>query len=157
VYVESRGAHGHHAVGSFEARVGSRREVWIGSDCSGLIRETSGPVSFFTADGEAPIPGPPCSPPGGGRGTVIERGFLLGTGYFEELEPQLEEWLAHGVVADAQYHALKDRDLPDSQKLPRGRYAGSRAATSAGVSVSIREASIHWLPKGSPRRPPRSP
>ncbi len=38
-----------------------------------------------------------------------------------------------------------------------GLYAGSRAATSAGVTVSIRAASIHWLPNGSPRRPPRSP
>jgi hypothetical protein len=53
VYVESRGAHGHHAVGSFEALVGS-------------------------------------------------------------LEPQLEEWLAHGVITDAQYRAVKDRRLPDS-------------------------------------------
>ena len=135
IYVESRGAHGHHAVGSFDAFVGSHREIWIGSDCSGLIRETSGPVSFFGAEGEArwraagspdlessgidllgtpPVPGPPCSPQGSGRGTVIERGFLLGTGYFEDLEPQLEEWLARGVITDAQYHAVKDRDLPDS-------------------------------------------
>jgi hypothetical protein len=273
IYVESRGAHGHHAVGSFDALVGSHREIWIGSDCSGLIRETSGPVSFFAAEGEArwraagspdleasgidlfapgcigthrweladlprdpsrlarelsrrvpltlhrvfnllgeslveadlcravyevaarlddveilgetsdqlgqvgrglarvehgervevifdqdahgllgyqlflvdpahgyapvgtlvswcayirrelvgslpagtpPVPGPPCSPSGSGRGTVIERGFLLGTGYFEDLEPQLEEWLARGVITDAQYHAVKDRDLPDS-------------------------------------------
>ena len=45
---------------------------------------------------------------------MIERGFLLGTGYFEDLEPQLEEWLARGVITDAQYHAVKDRDLPDS-------------------------------------------
>jgi len=273
VYVESRGAHGHHAVGSFDALVGTHREIWIGSDCSGLIRETSGPVSFFTADGEArwraagsrdlegtgidlfapgcigtqrwelaglppdpeqlaaelsrrvpltlkrvydllgeslaepdlcravyeiarrldhvvdlgethdqlgraglglarvehgdrveaifsrdasellayqrfladpsrgyapvgtlvswaafihrelvdslpegipPVPGPPCSPPGGGRGTVIEPGFFLGTGYFNDLEPQLEEWLAQGVISDAQYRAVKDRRLPDS-------------------------------------------
>jgi hypothetical protein len=273
VYVESRGAHGHHAVGSFDAFVGKQREIWIGSDGSGLIRETSGPVSFFTPDGEAgwraagspdlqgsgidlfapgclglgrheldrlplgttglageltrrgpltlqrvynllgeslvkpelcravydiarrldhveeldetcdqlgragrslvgvehgdrveaifdadacellgyqrfladpnhgyapvgtlvswaafirrelvdslppgtpPVPGPPCAPPGGGRGTVIETGFLLGTGYFENLEPQLEEWLARGVITDAQYRAVKHRDLPDS-------------------------------------------
>ena len=45
---------------------------------------------------------------------MIEPGFLLGTGYFNELEPQLEEWLAHGVITDAQYHAVKDRDLLDS-------------------------------------------
>ena len=36
-------------------------------------------------------------------------------------------------------------------------YPGSRAASSAGVTVSMRAASIHWLPNGSPRRPPRSP
>ena len=36
-------------------------------------------------------------------------------------------------------------------------YAGSRAASSAGVTVLILAASIHWLPNGSPRRPPRSP
>jgi hypothetical protein len=273
VYVESRGAHGHHVVGSFDAVVESHRETWIGSDCSGLIRETSGPVSFFTADGGArwraagspdlessgidlfapacmgpqrwdladlpldptrlagelsrrvpltlhrvfnllgeslveadlcravyevaarlddvevlgeasdqlgragrglarvehgervevifdqdahellgyqlflvdpahgyapvgtlvswcaytrrelvdslpagtpPVPGPPCSPPGGGRGTVIQGGFFLGTGYFEDLEPQLDEWLARGVITDAQYRAAKERDLPDS-------------------------------------------
>ena len=53
-------------------------------------------------------------PPAAGRGTLIERGFLLGTGYFEELEPQLEEWLARGVITAAQYRAVKDRDLPDS-------------------------------------------
>jgi hypothetical protein len=250
VYVESQGAHGVHAVGSYEAFVGSHREIWIGSDCSGMIRESRGPVSFFTPEGEArwraagspnlessgidlfaagcigsprselaalpldppqlaselsrripltlhrvynllgealvepqlcravyevasglddteilgerrdqlgrlgrglarvehgerveaifdhdasellgfqrflvgsghgyapagtlvswsvfirrelvdslplgtpPVPGPPCSPPGGGRGTVIEPGFLLGTGYFQDLEPQLDE------------------------------------------------------------------
>ena len=41
-------------------------------------------------------------------------GLLLGTGYFEDLEPWLEEWLARGVITDAQYRAVKDRDLPDS-------------------------------------------
>jgi len=52
-YIESRGAHGHHAVGVFDAFVGSQREIWIGSDGSGLIRSTSGPVSFFTEQGRA--------------------------------------------------------------------------------------------------------
>jgi hypothetical protein len=273
VYVESRGAHGHHAVGSFDAFLGKHREIWIGSDGSGLIRETSGPVTFFTPEGEArwraagspdlessgidlfapgclgldrqelarlpldreglahelsrhgpltlqrvynllaeslvepdlcrsvyeiarrlddveelaeahdqlgragrglarvehgdrveaifdddatellsyqrfladpshgyapvgtlvswaafirrelvdslppgipPVPGPPCSPPGGGRGTVIERGFVLGTGYFEDLKPQLEEWVGRGIITRAQYRAVMERDLPDS-------------------------------------------
>jgi hypothetical protein len=52
-YIRSRGAHGHHRYGSFDAFVGSEREIWIGSDGSGLIRETSGPVSFFTEAGRA--------------------------------------------------------------------------------------------------------
>jgi hypothetical protein len=51
-YIESLGAHGHHS-GAFDAFVGSQREIWIGSDASGLIRSTSGPVSFFTAEGRA--------------------------------------------------------------------------------------------------------
>ncbi len=50
-YTRSRGAHGHHHVGVFDAFVGSEREIWIGSDGSGLIRESSGPVSFFTEAG----------------------------------------------------------------------------------------------------------
>lgn len=53
VYVRSQGAHGWHLVGRFEAFVGSAREIWIGSDGSGAIREASGPVSFFTDDGQA--------------------------------------------------------------------------------------------------------
>src|SRR3984957_15493918 len=52
-YIESRGAHGHHAMRSFDAFVGSQREIWIGSDGSGLIRSTSGPVSFFTQEGRS--------------------------------------------------------------------------------------------------------
>jgi hypothetical protein len=53
VYVKSCGAHGHHAAGVFDAFVGSRREIWVGGDCSGLIRESAGPVSFFTETGRA--------------------------------------------------------------------------------------------------------
>lgn len=53
VYVRSQGAHGWHLVGRFEAFVGSAREIWIGSDGSGVIREASGPVSFFTGEGQA--------------------------------------------------------------------------------------------------------
>src|SRR6185312_10250501 len=50
-YTRSSGAHGHHALGGFDAFVGSQREIWIGSDGSGLIREASGPASFFTEQG----------------------------------------------------------------------------------------------------------
>lgn len=57
--------------------------------------------------GTPPVPGPPCSPPGAGRGTRVEAGFSLGTGYFTELAPELERWHASGVLTDAQYHALK--------------------------------------------------
>ncbi len=52
-YARSQGAHGHHYVGVFDAFVGSRREIWIGSDGSGLIRESSGPMSFFSESGRA--------------------------------------------------------------------------------------------------------
>lgn len=52
-YIRSCGAHGHHAMGSFDAFVGSQREIWIGDDGSGLIRESGGPVSFFTDEGRA--------------------------------------------------------------------------------------------------------
>lgn len=52
-YTRSRGAHGVHALGQFDAFVGSDREIWIGSDFSGLIRESRGPTSFFTAHGPA--------------------------------------------------------------------------------------------------------
>jgi len=79
-----------------------------------LVDPSHGYAPVRTLVSGRPTPAAPCSPPGGGRGTVIERGFLLGTGYFEDLEPQLEEWLARGVITDAQYHALKDSDLPDS-------------------------------------------
>jgi hypothetical protein len=58
-------------------------------------------------EGIPPIPGPPCSPPGAGRGTVIERGFLLSTGYFTDLGPHLENWHTSGIISDAQYDALK--------------------------------------------------
>ena len=56
-----------------------------------------------------PVPGPPCSA-GGGRGTVIEHGFSLGTGYFTKHAPQLEDWRANGVITDAQYNALKAKN-----------------------------------------------
>jgi hypothetical protein len=52
-YIRSQGAHGHHRVGVFDAFVGSIREIWVGSDASGLIRGAGGPVSFFTGAGRA--------------------------------------------------------------------------------------------------------
>lgn len=50
-YIQSGGAHGVHAHRQFDAFVGSQREIWVGSDGSGLIRETSGRASFFTEEG----------------------------------------------------------------------------------------------------------
>ncbi len=52
-YIWSRGAHGVHIHGQFDALVGSEREIWIGDDGSGLIREGRGPTEFFTEEGRA--------------------------------------------------------------------------------------------------------
>jgi hypothetical protein len=59
-------------------------------------------------EGTPPVPGPPCNSSGSGRGTTIEPGFSLSTGYFTELAPHLENWLASGVITTAQYDTLKD-------------------------------------------------
>lgn len=40
-------------MGSFDAFVGSQREIWVSEEGSGLIRESGGPVSFFTDEGRA--------------------------------------------------------------------------------------------------------
>ncbi len=68
-----------------------------------LSRETVGSLPA----GTPPVPGPPCSPPGSGRGTTIEPGFGLSTGYFTDLAPHLESWRTNGVIAAAQYDTLK--------------------------------------------------
>jgi hypothetical protein len=52
-YIRSRGAHGHHAVGQFDAMVGSEREIWVGDDGSGMIRAASGPATFFDDAGRS--------------------------------------------------------------------------------------------------------
>ena len=57
--------------------------------------------------GTPPVPGPPCDPPGGGRGTAIRPGLLLGTGYFTDLKPQLDQWLDDGVITEADHEALQ--------------------------------------------------
>ena len=59
--------------------------------------------------GIPPIPEPPCRPPGSGRGTLIEPGFLLSTGYFTDIAAHLENWLTNGVITEAQYNALKEQ------------------------------------------------
>jgi hypothetical protein len=50
-YIKSVGAHGVHAHHQFDVRLGSDREIWVGGDGSGLVRESRGPVSFFTEAG----------------------------------------------------------------------------------------------------------
>lgn len=70
VYVRSQGAHTWHLVGRFAAFIGSAREIWIGSDGSGAIREASGPVSFFTDEGHARWEAP--GSPELARGPVVE-------------------------------------------------------------------------------------
>jgi hypothetical protein len=57
--------------------------------------------------GTPPVPGPACDPPGRGRGTVIRPGLLLGTGYFTDLKPRLDQWLDAGVITEADHDALQ--------------------------------------------------
>jgi hypothetical protein len=57
--------------------------------------------------GTPPVPRPPCAPPGSGRGTVIRPRFMLGTGYFTDLKPHLDQWLADGVITKADHEALQ--------------------------------------------------
>ena len=53
------------------------------------------------------MPRPPCVPPGSGRGTVIRPGLMLGTGYFTDLKPHLDQWLADSVITKADHEALQ--------------------------------------------------
>jgi hypothetical protein len=52
-YIDSRGAHGVFGNNVFERMVEARREVWFGSDGSGLIRSTRIGWSFFTEEQRA--------------------------------------------------------------------------------------------------------
>ena len=52
-YIRSVSAHGVHVHGGWNAFVGIDREIWLGSDGSGAIRESGGPVEFFTEEGRA--------------------------------------------------------------------------------------------------------
>jgi hypothetical protein len=60
--------------------------------------------------GTPPVPEPPCYPPGAGRGTVIRPGLMLGTGYFTDLQPHLDQWLAAGVITQAEHQNLSPAD-----------------------------------------------
>lgn len=74
------------------ARGGVPPGAAVGSICY-LAREL---VHALPA-GIPPIPGPPCSPSGGGTVFSIEPGFTLSTGYFTDLAARLEEWHTQGV------------------------------------------------------------
>jgi hypothetical protein len=52
VMVESRGGHGVHSYGQFDAFRPVHRWIWVGADGSGLIREIAGPCSFYTPGGK---------------------------------------------------------------------------------------------------------
>lgn len=52
-YIESRGKNAEFMDGMFERMVEARREVWFGSDGSGLIRSTGIGWSFFTDEQRA--------------------------------------------------------------------------------------------------------
>jgi hypothetical protein len=53
VMVESSGGHGVHSYGQYDVFRPVRRQIWVGADGSGTIREIAGPYSFFTPEGEA--------------------------------------------------------------------------------------------------------
>lgn len=86
------------------ARDGVPPGAAIGSICY-LARE----LMHALPEGTPPIPGPPCSPSGGGAGILIEPGFTISTGHFTDLAARLEEWHTQGVISDAQYQSLKDQ------------------------------------------------
>jgi hypothetical protein len=57
-------------------------------------------------DGVPPIPGPPCAPPGAGRGTPIRPGFRLSTGYFTNVKAHADRWLREGIINKNDHTAL---------------------------------------------------
>ena len=71
-----------------------------------------------------PIPGPPCDPPGSGRGTQIRPGFSLSTGYFRDLRPHADSWLAEGIIYESDHSVLlarqdeTDRIIHDRSQSP---------------------------------------
>lgn len=92
------------------------RQVLVDPDAAYAAR--AGAITGWTAyvsrqlvtglpEGTPPVPGPPCDSPGGGRGTWIRPGLLLGTGYFTDLRSQLDQWLAAGVITEADHQALQ--------------------------------------------------
>src|ERR1700684_1228159 len=141
-YIRSCGAHGHHAhraLGSFDAFVASQREIWVGEDRSGMIRGSSGQVSFFTDEGRAQWqaagspslehgPGISLFAPGCLGGSRARRGRLARdpdgpqaalTKYTRSLH-EVQELLGEGVVAADLCRATYDAAsrLPGVEVVP---------------------------------------
>jgi hypothetical protein len=137
-YIRSRGAHKHHASGRYDALVESRREIWIGEDYSGVIRESVGPLSFFTDAGRAEWnkagrPSPKQTPsvlvfaPGCLRGSLARRnqlsrapeGLSAAMSEYATRLNEIQELLGEGVpdeeVCQAAYNAA--RGLPGVEEI----------------------------------------
>ena len=67
-----------------------------------------------------PVPGPPCAPPGGGRGTPIRPGFTLSTGYFTDLRTHADQWLREGIINKDDHAALYARQ-DENDRIIRSR------------------------------------
>lgn len=83
-------------------------------------------------DDVPPIPGPPCAPPGGGRGTPIRPGFMLSTGYFTDVRAHADRWLREGIITEDDHAALyarqdeTDRIIRSRREPPPPSEGGSR-------------------------------
>jgi hypothetical protein len=71
-------------------------------------------------DGVPPIPGPPCAPPGAGRGTPVRPGFTLSTGYFTDLRAHADRWLRDGIITEDDHAALYARQ-DETDRIIRSR------------------------------------
>ena len=152
VLVKSQGAHAWHLVGQFEAFVGSQRDIWIGSDGSGAIRESSGPVSFFTDEGLARWEA--AASPELARGPVVE---FYGPGELSDRTralPSNPEKLAAALTAGprptlkAAYHLLGETlasaDFTSSSTSRRQRC--SATSGSSLIPLTDMRRSERWCP-----------
>lgn len=119
VYVRSCGAHGVFAnpvpvyvKGSFEVLLGSDREIWIGGDGSGMIREARGPLTFFTDEGRArwEAAGSPALVHG-------PRDELFSEGCLGSTPPWLAKLLANREALGAELRARRMLSLHDISQL----------------------------------------
>lgn len=83
-------------------------------------------------DGVPPIPGPPCAPPGAGRGTRVRPGFMLSTGYFADVRTHADRWLREGIINEDDHAALyaqqdeRDRIIRSHPEPPPPSQGGPR-------------------------------